>query len=419
MNKLNKQASLQWRITVAYLMLAITACVIFTVIAALAVEGIEDRLVDQRLKSVAAWASPRHFAGLPVEIPAGVIFYHGNAIPTSLRGLGPGVQEQTVDGVSLHLLVGRDAAGDFVVVDRESDYDKIELVVYSIVAAALIALLILSSILGRYVARRFVNPIATLAAAVMAKDSRTELPLLANKDEMGVLARAFSERTAELQQFLVRERFFTGDVSHELRTPLTIIIGAAEILVERTAGQPDLQAPAQRILRAATEATEFVTVLLLLARTPELIDAPETRLGPVIEAEMESGRQLCRDKPVSLELFLEGDPAVFCRRELLAAAIGNLIRNACQYTEKGSVIIRASGHSVTVEDTGPGIAQAVRDRLSDKAPVSALAGSAGSGIGLALVKRICEHLGATMQASDRPGGGMVFTIEFPSNLTKS
>lgn len=419
MNKLNNQASLQRRITVAYLMLAITACVIFTVIATLAVEGIEDRLVDQRLKSVAAWASPRHFAGLPVEIPAGVIFYHGNSIPTSLRGLEPGVQEQTVDGVSLRLLVGRDAAGDFVVVDRESDYEKIELVVYSIVAAALVALLILSSILGRYVARRFVNPIATLAAAVMAKDSRTELPLLENTDELGVLARAFSERTAELQQFLMRDRFFTGDVSHELRTPLTIIIGAAEILVERTAGQPDLHAPAQRILRAATEATEFVTVLLLLARTPELIDAPKTRLGPLIEREIESGRQLCGDKPVSLELFLEGDPVVLWRRELLAAAIGNLIRNACQYTEQGSVIVRASAHSVTVEDTGPGIPPAVRERLSDRARVSALAGSAGSGIGLALVRRICEHQAATLRVNDRPAGGSAFTIDFPPVLTKS
>ena len=415
---MNKRGSLQRRVTVAYLTLALVACVLFSVIAAVAVEGIEERLVDQRLKNVATWASPRHFAGLPVEMPAGLIFYHGDSIPVSLRSLAPGVQEKTVDGVDLHMLAGSDAAGDFVVIDRESSYEKIELVVYSIVAAALAALLILSIALGRYIAGRFVQPISMLADAVMDKESKADLPMLTNTDEMGVLARAFSERTAELQQFLVRERFFTGDVSHELRTPLTIIIGAAEILVERTAGQPDLHAPAQRILRAATEATEFVTVLLLLARTPELIDAPETRLAPLIEREIESSRQLCRDKPVSLESYLEGDPAVRCRLELLAAAIGNLIRNACQYTEKGSVIVRANGNTVTIEDTGPGIPQAVRDTLSDKARASALASSAGSGIGLALVKRICEHLGATIQVRDRPAGGSVFTIDFPRHLTE-
>ncbi|HEX7810962.1 MAG TPA: HAMP domain-containing sensor histidine kinase [Burkholderiales bacterium] len=419
MNELSKQESLQRRLTVAYLMFAIAACVLFTVIAIVAVEGIEERLVDQRLKSVVSWASPRHIAGLPVEMPAGVIFYHGESIPVSLRGLEPGVQEKSVDGVDLRLFVGRDAAGDFVAVDRESDYEKIEAVVYSIVAAGLGALLILSIVLGRYIGRRFVGPISTLAEAVMARDSTAELPLLKSRDELGVLARAFSARTTELQKFLVRERFFTGDVSHELRTSLTIIIGAAEILVERTAGQPGLNAPADRILRAAKEAGEFVTVLLLLARAPELIDAPETRLGPVIEKEIESGRRLCGGKPVSLESFVEGDPAVFARRELLAAAIGNLVRNACQYTAKGNVTIRASRQSVTVEDTGPGLPEGVRERLASNLPVYGAADSAGSGIGLALVKRICEHLGATLRVNDRPAGGTAFTIDFPPGLTKS
>ncbi len=416
---MNKSRSLQRRVTVAYFMLAIGACVLFAVIAAVAVEGIEIRLVDERLKSIAAWASPRHIADLPVEMPAGVIFYHGDAIPQSLRGLEPGVQEKFVDGIGLHVLAGTDAEGDYVVVDRESDYEKIELVVYSIVATGLGAILVLSIILGRYVARRFVNPIALLAAAVMNKDSKAGLPLLENKDEMGVLARAFSARTTELKQFLVRERFFTGDVSHELRTPLTIIIGAAEILAERTAGQPELNAPADRILRAANEAADCVTVLLLLARAPRLIDAPETRLSQLIQEQSERGRILCRDKPVSLTSSIGADLAVFARRELLATAIGNLIRNACQYTEKGSVVVRVEGRSVTVEDTGPGIPSDVRARLFDELPPSATADSAGSGIGLALVKRICEHLGADLRVTDRPGGGTVFVLDFPAHLIKS
>jgi signal transduction histidine kinase len=416
---MNEPRTLQRRITVAYLMLALGACVLFALIAMLAVEGIEVRLVDERLKSVAAWASPRHIAGLPVEMPAGLIFYHGHSIPLSLRHLEAGVQEKTVDGIGLRMLVGRDAAGDFVVVDRDSDYEKIEAVVYSIVAAGFGVLLILSAFLGRYIARRFVRPISTLAAAVMSKDSNAELPLLANTDEMGVLARAFSARTAELKQFLVRERFFTGDVSHELRTPLTVIIGAAEILVERTADQPELLAPADRILRAANDAADCVTVLLLLARAPQLINAPETKISEILHEEGERSRLLCRNKPVSLVLMADTGLTVFARRELLSTAIGNLIRNACQYTERGEVVARVEGQSVVVEDTGPGIPSAVRARLFDKPPFSPAADSAGSGIGLALVKRICEHLGAVLRVSDRAGGGTIFTIEFPSALMKS
>lgn len=416
---MNKRESLQRRVTVSFLMLAIAACVLFAIIAAVAVEGIEDRLVDQRLQSVATWASPRHIAGLPVEMPAGVIFYHGDSIPASLRGLEPGVQEKTVDGVYLRTFVGKDATGDFVVIDRESDYEKIEAVVYSIVAAGLVALLFLSVLLGRYIGGRFVKPISMLAQAVMDKNPRGELPLLGNRDEMGVLARAFQARTAELQRFLDRERFFTGDVSHELRTPLTVIIGAAEILKERTAGQPELNAPAERVLRAATEATQFVTVLLLLARAPQLIDAPDARLRPLIEKEVEGGRLLVRDKPVSIQMAMESDPVIRARPELLATAIGNLVRNACQYTDRGSVVIRAYSRAISVEDTGPGVPPDVRAKLSNDPQSSPVAGSAGAGIGLALVKRICEHLGASLSVNDRPGGGSVFTIEFPPHLTKS
>jgi len=411
--------TLQRRITIAYLVLALCACLLFTIIAMLAVEGIEERLVDQRLQSVATWASPRHIAGLPVEMPAGLIFYHGDSIPMSLRGLPPDTRELTVDGVDLQLLVGKDAAGDFVVVDRDSDYEKIEAVVYSIVAAGFGGLIILAIIIGRYTARRFVTPISALAEAVRHRDSPTALPLLDNEDEMGVLARAFSERTTELNRFLARERFFTGDVSHELRTPLTVITGAAEILAERTTGQPELHEPSQRILRAAREAANRVNVLLLLARAPQLIDAPPTPLASLVRDEVERNRPLCSGKPVALTLTTGEEAVIDARPELLATAIGNLIRNACQYTLQGSVHVHVSGCSVSVEDTGPGIPPTVRARLLDQALSGPQADSAGTGIGLALTKRICEHLSAAFRVTDRPTGGTAFHIVFPAHLTKS
>ena len=411
--------SLRRRIVVAYLFLAIASSVLFTVIAAVAVEGIEVHLVDDRLKSVAAWASPRSAARLPVGMPAGVIFYHGESIPLSLRGLSPGVQEKVVDGIGLHILAGKDTVGDYVVVDYESDYEKIELLVYSTIAAGILGFLVLSLSIGRYIARRLVNPISALAESVLVKDLDTELPLLSNTDEVGVLARAFAARTTELKQFLVRERMFTGDVSHELRTSLTVISGAAEILAAQTGNQPELLAPANRILRAALEATDCITVLLLLARAPELLDAPENALSPLIRGEMERCQLLLRDKPVALTFEVDNDFSVFARRELLTAAIGNLMRNACQYTQQGCVLVRLTRSAVIVEDTGPGFPEPVRARLFDESPPAVPVEFAGSGLGLALVMRICEHLGATLQVSARPQGGSVVRIDFPGHLTKS
>ncbi|WP_076593236.1 sensor histidine kinase [Herminiimonas arsenitoxidans] len=416
---MKRPSTIRRRIVVAYLFFALAVCTFVGVIASVAIVGIEDLLVDEHLRSIAAWASPRHAAGMPVEMPSDVNFYHGPDIPPELRDLPQGVVKKTFDGQTVHLLVGQDAEGTYVVLDRASEYKNIEHVIYAMLGAGFLGFVALSLFLGTFIARGFVDPIIKLAAAVMDKKSKAELPLLNNQDELGILARSFAAHTAELKQFLARERFFTGDVSHELRTPLTIIIGASELLVEQTATQPALHAPAQRILRAAKEATNCVGVLLLLARRPDTIDRPLTSISEVIRSEIERGQPLVRDRPISLH-FQEGkDFSVFGRKELLSSAIGNLIRNACEYTDEGSVVVSIQDHSVLVEDTGPGVPDIIRARLKNDPSQPALIGSAGSGLGLALAIRICEYLGAKLEHDDRPQGGSIFRIHFQSVLTEN
>lgn len=402
--------SLRRRIVVAFLAFGVMCTVFFAAIAVVGVEGIEVHLVDDRLTEVAAWATPRHAAGMSVDMPAGLSFHHGDAIPPSLRHLSPGVQEIEVDGIGLHVLAGQDSAGRFVVVDHESDYEKVELIMYSAFAVTFLGFLLFAALLGGFVARRVVNPMTTLADAVSSRAA--ELPLLERKDELGTLARAFGAHTEELRGFLDRERYFTGDVSHELRSPLTVIMGAAEILMTQ-AGDDAVRTPAQRIYRAANEAAECVTVLLLLARAPELAELPLVQLSGIAAAEVERYRPMLSDKPVQLDYTGAEDLSARAPPELLAAAIGNLVRNACQYTESGFVKVRLAGHSVIVEDTGPGLPAAVRATLGQFATRVPSTGSSGTGLGLALARRICEYLGATLAHADRLGGGSIFTITFP------
>ncbi|HEX9171170.1 MAG TPA: HAMP domain-containing sensor histidine kinase [Telluria sp.] len=401
--------SLRRRITVAFLTFGAVSSLLFALIAAVAVEGIEMRLVDQRLAEVAAWAAPRQAAGLGAEMPTGLSFYRGNAIPLSLRGLPGGIHDIDVDGSGLHVLRGSDGAGPYVVVDHESDYDRVELVVYSMFALCFIGFMVAAAMLGRYVGRGVVGPITELAEAVGT--SPTRLPLLDRKDELGILARALAQHTGELRSFLDRERFFTGDVSHELRSPLTVIMGAAEILIEQST-DPAVAAPAGRILRAAREAAECVTVLLLLARAPELGALPQVDLGAIARRETERYRALVEGKPVAL--VFDGGPGfgIAAPAELCAAAIGNLVRNACQYTEQGAVTVRLAPGCIVVEDTGPGLPPAVRATLGRAGASAPSQGSSGTGLGLALVQRICEYLGASLLYAERDGGGSVFTISF-------
>ena len=411
--------SLRRRIVVAFVSFSIILSLFIAVIAAVAIEGIEVHLVDNRLAEAARWASPRQAAGLSTEMPAGLRFHRGNDIPLSLRGLPRGVSEVDIDGAGLHVLTGADANGPYVVVDHESDYEKVELVVYSMFAAVLLGIMLFAAVLGRFLARRIVNPITELAAAVATGSS--SLPLTGRGDELGILARALEAHTTELRAFLDRERFFTGDVSHELRSPLTVIMGAAEILMTQ-AGSDAIRAPAERIYRAAQEAAECVTVLLWLARAPELGRLPPVQVDAIAAREAERYRTLVADRPVTLR-YQDGPAfAIHAPAELCAAAIGNLVRNACQYTERGEVLVRVGRGQVIVEDTGPGLPVAVRETLRKPGSIPVAVpstGSAGTGLGLSLVRRICEYLGATLSYEDRASGGSRFIIVFPGDFTGS
>ncbi|SFC22655.1 sensor histidine kinase [Massilia yuzhufengensis] len=400
--------SLKRRIVVAFLLFGIGASGFFAIVAALAVEGIEVQLVDKRLEATVAWAAPRQAAGLDIDMPAGLRFQRNADIPTPLRGLPDGVHKVDVGATRLHVLAGHDTLGGWVLVDHESDYDKIELVVYSMFATVFAGFLLLATLLGRFLATRVVTPIQELAQAV-GNDSAPPA-LTGRKDELGVLARALEAHTAELRTFLDRERYFTGDVSHELRSPLTVIMGAAEILMQDGA-PPAVRAPAERIYRAAHEAAECVTVLLLLARAPELGALAPVAVDQVAEEEVERYRPLVAGKPVALR-FLDGPPLpARAPRELCAAAIGNLVRNACQYTDQGEVVVRVLPGQVVVEDTGPGLPPAVVATLGS-IEGSPSRGSAGTGLGLALARRICDFLGAGFSYEAREGGGSRFTISF-------
>lgn len=412
---MKKSDSLRRKIIVAYLLFALSICAFVGVVSTIAIEGMEDLLVDEHLRSIAAWASPRHAASLPVEMPSDISFYHGT-VPTEFRNLPIGVGKKIFEDQLVHFLIGQDAAGVYVVVDRASEYKGIERVIYIMLGIGFLGFVALSFFLGHYIAHGFVTPIIRLADAVSNKDADSELPLLDNKDELGILTRAFHDHTTELRRYLARERFFTGDVSHELRTPLTIITGAAELLndlsddIKKT--QPQIRVATERILRAAKDAANCVDVLLLLARAPNALDRPETSVSSVINDEIHRAQVLLANKPVTLHFIDSTDFSIPARRELLSCAIGNLIRNACQYTEQGTVTVRLENHSVLVDDTGPGLPDSIKSKLRNQAPAEPVVGSAGSGLGLSLVVRICEYLGASLSVENSANNGSNFRINF-------
>lgn len=405
-------SSLRNRIVATYALLAVAVCLFFAVMVFFARQQIEKYVVHRRLETVAQWRLARADTPMAAEMTPEIAFYRGAATPAALATLEPGFHEIDDHGQTLDALVGRTPDGErYVAVDLVSDFERIEKQLMLGLALCIAAAALLAAVLARVTAGRVISPVTGLAQAVRHGSLDTEQALLAREDEIGQLARTFAERTNELQRVLTRERLFTGDVSHELRTPLAVILGAAEVLQARAGGQPELQAAIERIQRTALNTANRISALLLLSRAPEVLDTPRIDLLPLAQRELERCEPLLAGRPVQLRLDVSEPCWTFVRPELAEMVLGNLLRNACLYTEHGEVRLRLRPGLVEVQDSGPGLPASVRAQLFERHVRGAEhLGDGGSGLGLAIVKRIVEHLGWDIRYETPPGGGSRFSI---------
>lgn len=414
MMKSVRNHSLRTRLGAAFLLLTLLLCTFFSLTGRYAVRVAEKQLINDRLERTATELIARYQQhGLPSELDDN--FYVNDEIPQRFRHLSPGVHEVHFRDGEITVCIRKIGQDVFAITDDTSDYAITEKLIYLTLGAGFVASLLLAAGLGFLASQRIVGPITALANAVDRNEVPSALPALDMRNEIGTLARAFANRTEQLQQFLADERLFTGDVSHEMRTPLTIILGAAELLKVQLADAPDKLAVAERIRRVAAEASERVGAMLLLSQSPHALGGSLLSLTHLIEREIERCQQLLAGKPVAIHFDNAAEVWIHARMELAGIAIGNLLRNACQYTEQGTVYVTLSSSQLVIEDNGPGIPENVRERLFERFVRGNEQKHAGSGLGLAIVKRVCDHLGWQIRYERPPGGGSRFTLVFPGD----
>lgn len=413
---MRNEGSLRGRIVAAHALLATAVCVFFALVGLFAAQRAENFAVEWRLAPIADWYLDRLARGVEAGLPPGIVFYKGAGLPQRLQALKPGFHEAAEGGGNGHVLIGRAADGErYAVEDRVTDFDRIEREVLIVLGLGIGASVLLATLLGRLTAGRVVAPLTALARAVKADELAAGSALLLRDDEIGVLGRAFAARAAELQGFLVRERLFVGDVSHELRTPLTVILGASDVLSLHLGDRPELTPVVQRIQRTAHETADRVSALLMLSRSPEALASAPSALLPIVEREIERCKPLLVGKQLDIELQAQQAPWAAANADLVAMAIGNLLRNACMYTERGRITVRLAAQSLQIEDTGPGLPAAVRAQIFERLARGTPGSQGGAGLGLAIVKRIVEHLGWQI-GLDTPAGGSRFTLTFPGTM---
>jgi signal transduction histidine kinase len=346
-------------------------------------------------------------------------------VPFAWRDLGNGVHDLTEPdaegGRVIYKLAVRKEPGYWFFLKYDTTQERRnERTLEGALILALLGFAILSLVIGNWLSSRVMSPVTHLAQRVqeMGRTGRAEplAPHFAN-DEVGQVAIALDSYSNKLTALVERDREFNADVSHELRTPLAVISSTTELLLSSEAITDKLRDRLMRIDRAAKQSTELTNALLLLSRSERSapVDGETTDVAKIVDQVIEVYRSHLGRKPVDVRVEVMQPVEVVAPSSVVAVALGNLIGNAFKYTPKGEVIITvgAGRGKVTIEDSGPGIKPEDAEKLFERGVRGQnSAGSKGAGLGLAIVRRLCELYDWRVSLAPRPQGGATATLDF-------
>jgi signal transduction histidine kinase len=250
---------------------------------------------------------------------------------------------------------------------------------------------------------------------------------------MLIAKQAEDERNA-LQRSIERRTTLIHGVTHDVKNPLGAASGYASLLEDEIAGplNPQQREMLGRVQRLVRIAQETIAELLELARADagELnVSRVSTDLSQILH-DLVADYQLAADqKKIELSKDDAASPAPVMTDPLRARQVAeNLLSNAIKYTPPGGTVrvgivdadestTPAHRRGIAVRDTGPGVPENLRDRIFDEFfRVPATEGStAGTGLGLAVSRRIARLLGGDVTIDDAPGGGSKFTFWLPDD----
>jgi len=257
---------------------------------------------------------------------------------------------------------------------------------------AVVLFTLLSLLIGGWAASRVMRPVSGLVARLRRSGNQPQYEPLAPHfadDEVGELAKALDEYSIRLTEVVRRDREFNADVSHELRTPLAVIKGAVELLLSRPELDEKTCTRLLRIQRAVQQCTDLTGALLLLSRNER--GQGQCDVTRAAEQLLEMHRQQLGNKALELRLECGPDLVVDAPEAVVMVALGNLIGNAVKYTKEGTVLVRVREGAVDVIDSGPGLSAEDAARLFERGYRGTHASfSHGGGIGLSIVRRLCQ-----------------------------
>jgi two-component system OmpR family sensor kinase len=279
--------------------------------------------------------------------------------------------------------------------------------------------LVLVAFAARWLLASSLRPVTRMtrqAAAWSERELDHRFGLGEPRDELTELAATLDDLLDRLAASLRREQRFSAELSHELRTPLARVIAETELALRRDRKPDEYRTTLELIKRNAEQLTRTVDALVAAARfeagsrrgTADAFAVAEDAVAACSGLAVERGLSLAVEQP-------ERPLRVGVEHDLAERILQPVLENACRYaTSAVSIDIARAGATVryAISDDGPGVAADERERIFEPGMRGSAANGDGSGLGLALARRLAASVAGEVEA-DSPSTGGRFLVRLP------
>jgi len=292
------------------------------------------------------------------------------------------------------------------------------------------ALLVLVGVLLWFGLGRGMAPLLKLRDRVLERrpGSVDRLDESAVPAELRPLVIAVNDYAQRLDRHMSAHSRFIADASHQLRTPLTLL--NTQVVYALRHDEPATREEALRAIHGSVQHGVRLVQQLLSWTMAEAAEAKTPALAPVdlsaiVRRVLEAHALTAQQRGIDLGFRDTGESAVLLgQAQLLGELVANLVDNALRYTPRGGVVTAAIAWSegaltLRVEDNGPGIPEAERERVFERFHRLHDSASDGCGLGLAIVREIARSHGARVQLAAPPSGsGLLVEVRFAAQASE-
>lgn len=429
---MNFRNSIKSRIIIAFLAFSTLLTILFAVASLSIRQNLQTELIEQTIQQdlnaymTKLAGNPQDVLGQPLSSNVqGVITtpenFHSD-LPLSYADLEDGTHLLTEGDKTYIVAVNKQNKVEGQPIWGYIKYDishmkQNDKMLWIIFGGMLFIFLILAYILAIYVSKKALKPLSKLAAKIEHLSADTHIEPLApyfTEDEVGKIAYALDNYAQSLTDYVTRDKEFNADVSHELRTPLAVITSTVELIKSNPNISEKELNRINRIERAVKQSSELTETLLMLAREERKENQGLERTQPaiIIRKILESHQDTLKLKPVTTKIIEKDWLQVKAPESVVSVVLGNLIGNAIKYSTEGTIYIILDSQSIIVQDEGVGVTESELPKLFERHYRANKSSSKGSGIGLAIVKRLCDLYNWHIEIRQNKTAGLTAILTF-------